>query len=289
MDGKIRLWDVENREHIITLIGQTDFVSSVSFSPDSRSLASGNGDGTVGLWDVGDHTNIKMLGELIVLRKEVGSVGTGPDMRAFTGHSDAVRSVCFSPDGSLLASGSWDKTVRLWNIATGEHTETLIRHTNQINSVCFSPKGHLIASGSSDGTVRLWDTATGRVNKTLTKQTREVNSVSFSGDGRFLASGSYDNTVRLWEVATGKPIKMLTGHTSSVESVSFNPNGKIVASASKDGTVLLWEASASIYRYPTINPQEIHVSNYKFTGNSWKLASRLGFGCSHVIKSSFAR
>ena len=308
MDGKVRLWDVENREHIITLIGQTDFVSSVSFSPDSRSLASGSGDGTVGLWDVGDRTNIKMLGELILLRKAVGSVGTGPDMIAFTGHGDAVRSVCFSPDGrflasgsgiveflggtdntvrlwevatgkhiktltghsdavgsvcfspdgSLLASGSWDKTVRLWNIATGEHTKTLIGHTNQINSVCFSPNGHLIASGSSDGTVRLWDTATGKVNKTLTRHTCKVNNVSFSGDGRLIASGSYDKTVQLWEVATGKHIKTLTGHTSSVESVSFNPDGKMIASGSSDGTVLLWEASSSIYRYPAINPQEIH-------------------------------
>ena len=116
-----------------------------------------------------------------------------------SGHTDGVTSVAFSPDG-LLASGSWDGTVRLWDTSTGAEVAVLEGHTRLVRSVAFSPDG-LLASGSDDGTVRLWDTSAGAEVAVLEGYTRGVESVAFSPDG-LLASGSWDRTVKLWDVST---------------------------------------------------------------------------------------
>jgi WD40 repeat protein len=167
------------------------------------------------------------------------------------GHTDTVRSVTFSPNGQLLASGSSDHTVRLWNPATGERVgQPLMGHTNWVWSVAFSPDGKLLASGAGgngqqatdDYTVRLWNPATGQsVGKPLTGHTAWVWSVAFSPDGNLVASGSGDHTVRLWNPATGQSAgKPLTGHTAAVWSVAFSPEGNLLASGSGDNTVRLW-------------------------------------------------
>ena len=120
--------------------------------------------------------------------------------RALTGHTNWVCGVAFSPDGRLLAGGSDDETVRLWDPATAKHRRTLTGHTNWVRGVAFSPDGRLLASGSDDETVRLWDPATGEHRRTLTGHTNWVRGVAFSPDGQLLASCSNDMTVRLWDL-----------------------------------------------------------------------------------------
>ena len=123
---------------------------------------------------------------------------SGDHIATLEGHTDYVNDVVFSPDGSRLASGSYDHTVRLWDGVSDDHIATLEGHTDYVRSVVFSPDGSRLASGSYDETVRLWDGVTGAHIATLAGHTADVNSVVFSPDGSRLASGSDDRTVRLW-------------------------------------------------------------------------------------------
>ncbi len=155
----------------------------------------------------------------------------------FTGHTSVVLGISFSPNGQIIASASWDNTIKLWSIE-GKELSTLTGHSNRVTSVSFSSDGKTLASASLDKTVKLWSVE-GKELLTLTGHSDRVTSVSFSPDGKTLASASRDRTVKLWSVE-GKELLTLTGHSDAVNSISFNPGSQTIASASSDKTVKLW-------------------------------------------------
>ncbi len=165
------------------------------------------------------------------------------EVRRFTGHTNGVNSVAFSPDGRFVLSGSWDEMLRLWEVESGQEVRQFTGHSGDVRSVAFSPDGRYVLSGSSDKTLRLWEVATGQEVRRFTRHTGWVTSVAFSPDGRYVLSGSDDQALRLWDVATGQEVRRFTGHTGWVNSVAFSPDGRYVLSGSYDQTLRLWEVA----------------------------------------------
>ncbi len=151
-----------------------------------------------------------------------------------------VSAVAFSPDGTLIASGSEDHLVRVWQPATGRFVRRLDGHSSAVTAVAFSPDGSVIASASNDRTVRLWDVRSGHLLRTLQGHVYHVYAIAFDPRRRWLATASWDRTIQLWDTTSGDLVKKLRGHAAAIRAIDFSPDGKLLASASDDETVRLW-------------------------------------------------
>ncbi|GAB4285010.1 MAG: hypothetical protein Fur0025_16210 [Oscillatoriaceae cyanobacterium] len=161
-----------------------------------------------------------------------------------SGHLQPVAALCISPDGQILASGSDDNTIKLWEISTGEEIATLassdVLSFQTITGIVFSPSGEMLVSSSDDGSIKLWNVATGTLTGTIASHPEPLHCLAISPDGQILAAGSDDSTIQLYRLPDGEKIATLTGHTEPVHGLGMSPDGQILASGSADNTIKLY-------------------------------------------------
>jgi eukaryotic-like serine/threonine-protein kinase len=316
-DRTVRVWDLATpdglpaadaplvRTPTLPLVGHTDSVIGVTFSPDGSLLASAGNDKLVKVWNAA-------TGELLCdlpgqsIPNPYVSLAFSPDGRrlasgstsntvkvwdvpsgglvyTLSGHAQPILSVAFSPDGRRLVSAGRDRKVLVWDLASDESSELTPRYVFPNLSVgvwcaALSPDGRRLAVGGpmSDGKVRVYDVATGQLHLPLDGHIRVV-SVAFSPDGRRIASAGLDKMVRLWDATTGQEILTLRGHADLVGRVLFSPDGQRLASASADGMVRVWDASpfdeSADRRVLTVREDGGVIYGLAFSPDSRQLAS----------------
>ena len=255
MDGKIQIWDIATHEKLSTLRGHTD-LSLPSLDKPSRQPTS--------------------------FRQTFKNPPDKPSRQStsitfrqsFRNFKNRVSALAFSHDGTRLASGSTDKTVRLWDTTKPDEWMTLQKHTGWTNVLAFSPDGKMLASGSTDKTVQLWDTTTGDPLATLTGHINGITALAFSPDSTTLASGSADGTIRFWHAKTGNPLTdHIIGHTQWMKAATFLQDSSTLASVAFNGEITFWDVKTS-------HKSTVHTAGHRdgfptlaFSPDGTKLAS----------------
>ena len=233
-EGVAKVWDTETGQELLTFTGHESDVFGVALSPDGKRAATASSDGTAKVWDTSTSLS-------------AGAV-TGEATLTLRGHTvlqsgePLVTGVAFSPDGTRIATSSFDRTVIVYDSTTGAPLLTLRGHTDAIFGFTFSPDGARIATAGYDGVAKVWEATTGEELLTLAPQAGVIQRVAFSPDGARLLTANDHNTATLFDLMTGTALLTLEGHTAPVHGVAFSPDGTRAATASLDATAKIWDA-----------------------------------------------
>jgi WD40 repeat protein/tetratricopeptide (TPR) repeat protein len=283
----IALWDIDSGTEVARLPGATDLpdfrvdenkgvFGVLRFSPDGKYLVAGFGSRVL-------TTNVSSI------PLKVWEVATRRPIRRLLGHMNFCNSLNFTPDGTLLASGSRDGTAILWSTATWTEARTLLNpdrnslfgdgSRGMVEDVAFSPDGKTLALASREASVQLWEVATGKLLETLRGHPSSVNAVAFSPDGRTLASGGADQTVRLWNVETRRELMQLDAggvELGEIHSLAFSPNGRQLLAAGSHAA--FWSTTAMIWNDPDRAAERLRLllkSNADFASRIRMLSENL--------------
>jgi WD domain, G-beta repeat/Planctomycete cytochrome C len=235
--GEVDLRSGSELRLVRTLSGHDGNVNAVAFSIDAGELYTAGGQpgwsGELRRWSVSD----------------------GKLLSAFpAAHKDAIYALALSPDGKVLATGSYDQKIKLWDVANGRELKTLSGHNGCVYGLAFRPDGRILASASADRTVKLWDVESGQRRDTLSQSLKEVYAVIFSPDGKHLFAGGADNRIRVWQISenaseTTNPIlHSKFAHEGAILRLLISPDGGELVSCADDQTFKLWNTSAMTQR-----------------------------------------
>ena len=271
-DNAVHLWNASTGAHLRALEGHTSRVIDVTFSRDGAALSSVDYENSVRIWDIATgeeqlsfdartqegmeympaeavlSPDGSMLAAWNYRKKhdiDLWDISTGKHLRSLQGHTEYLTCVAFSPDGSMLASGSWRDSIRLWDVVTGSRLHRLEGTEAGVMCVDFSPDGSTLSTGHSDESTRIWDAGTGELLRTLGGHTDTVAAIAFSPDGGGLATA--DSTIRVWDSSTGERLHDIEGHFDSVNFVAISPDGATLASTGARQPIRVWDTVTGAY------------------------------------------
>lgn len=237
-----------------TLSAHTGRVTTLAFSSDQTTLASGGSDFTIRIWNLGT-TQLKYT---------------------LKGHGEAIGELAFSNDGRLLASVDKRGSVKLWSLHTGRLLSDIMKPGNAVQCITFSPDGTILAVGSYNRQATLWDTRDGSLIQTLTAHKSSVDTVVFSHDGHFLATGSPDNTAVLWDLMQGKAIYTFHGCSGLTNCLAFSPDDRLLISGANDGGVRFYGVRTGRLEYAL--PERTGVTSWLSLSPDNKLLATINHG-----------
>jgi WD40 repeat protein len=229
--GSVEILSASAKTSVQTLSGLSGNVNAIGFSGDGSLLYAAAGEpglfGELTFWNTADWTRRQTL----------------------RGHRDALLAAAMSPDGKLAATGSYDQSIRLWDLSTGKESRILNGHNGPVFDLAFDPTGRLLASASGDRTVKLWDVAKGERLDTFSQPLKEQYSVAFMPDGRHVIAGGVDSRIRVWKLSdsakegTNELVESLFAHDGPILRLAVSRDGRWIVSSSEDRTIKVWDAA----------------------------------------------